>query len=114
MSKYLRWRNDGRRFAVGYQTTISGITFRVEQGRKSEDDRVLEWLTDRGWRPIDMAVGFLLVDFFYENEHELYPPPLEGGEYYRRFEEKAVQKGWQAALAQLQAEKANARARRSA
>lgn len=104
---YLRRQIEGdqRRFVVGYEVNISGIRFRVEQGRKDPNDRVLLWLTPTGWVPIEMAAGALMADFFYENEHVLYPPPYAGGEKYRDFLKHAMQHGWEKAVAGLRAEK---------
>ena len=96
---------DERRFVVGYEVQVSGIHFRVEQGRKHPDDRVLLWNTPTGWVPIEMAAGALMADFFYENEHVLYPPPYSGGEKYREFLKHAMQHGWDKAVAGLRMEK---------
>lgn len=113
MTSFLRRRDDARRFAAGYSAHISGIPFRVVQGRKSADDLKLEWLTDRGWVPVDMAAGGLLADFFYENEHRLYTHPNAlGGEKYMRFLQDCVRLGWQEAMDKLVDEKAAAMRRR--
>jgi hypothetical protein len=104
---YLRPQVAGehRRFTVGYEVDVSGLRFRVEQGGKHPDDRVLLWWTGSGWRLIEMAAGALMADFFYENEHVLYPPPYKGGEMYREFLKHAMQHGWSKAVAGLNAQK---------
>jgi len=105
MNRYLRAPVTHRRFHDGYMEEISGLPFRVRQGRKHENDLVLEWHTGDSWRAIDMRAGFLLADFFYENEHVLYPPPAQGGEKYRRAMERAIQRGYDEATAELLKEK---------
>jgi hypothetical protein len=98
--------NGDRRFVPGYEVVISGLRFRVEQGHKGPADLVLLWFTPTGWRRIEMAAGALMADFFYENEHGLYPPPhYLGGEKYRDFLKHAMQHGWEKADAGLKSEK---------
>jgi len=102
-----------RRFNAGEYFNVSGIEFRVEQGRKHPDDRVLLWWSQEyGWKPIEMTVGFLLADFFFENEEVLYPKPAKGGDYYLDACEVAARNGWRQADEQLKAAKVRAAERR--
>ncbi len=98
----------GRRFEVGAKFVLAGITFRVERGSKPTSngvDQRLDWLTPDGWRAVPMAVGYLLADFFTDNEDILYPPgsvssqggTCVGGEKYMRALRRAKNHGWRAA-----------------
>ena len=61
-----------RRWSAGQAVSIpGGYTFRVVPGSKAADDLRLEWHTSAGWRPVPMAVAFVLVDFLAENERSL-------------------------------------------
>lgn len=94
-----------RRWHPGQTVEISGVTFRVVQGRKGPADLRLEWLTSSGsWRPVDMAAGGLMADFFYENESYLYPDH-KGGRKYLDYLREAAQFGWDKAQATLRLEK---------
>lgn len=100
-----------RRFEVGEVFELAGIKFRVERGEKRNvhgqicDDQRLDWQTPTGWRAVPMAVGFMLTDFFTDNEDVLYPPgdcssrggKCIGGEMYMGRSRKAKKHGWRAA-----------------
>lgn len=76
-----------RRFAIGDEYRIGGLTFRVERGEKEPvagrgvDFRLDVWTSD-GWRSVTMELGFFLADFFTENEDILYPPYASNGKTY--------------------------------
>ena len=89
-----------RRFTPGDTFKMSGLRFRVIRGdkagsgREPSDDYVMQWENAGGrWVSIGFDVVALLVDFLYENEDELYPPPghanardwtnFKGGNYVR-------------------------------
>jgi hypothetical protein len=99
-------KSEYRRFRVGDTFEISGIKFRIVKGRKKPGDLVVEWLTPDGWQSIKMSAAFLLDDFFYENEHWLYPPPSQGGDYYYRHVRHAMQFGWDKSAKALEIDKA--------
>jgi hypothetical protein len=107
--------NGQRRFACGLDVEVSGLGFRIVPGSKVPGDLILQWRTPGGWRHIRLDALGLLADFFYENEHWLYPPPAnEGGEYVRRFLGTAVSRGWECAASRLHEERERAAARRAA
>lgn len=86
-----------RRFQPGQSGELNGIDWRVVQGKKARDDRRLD-LSTSGWRSVPMSLGFLLADFFVENENVLYPPSptRRGGEMYMDFCRGSVLVGWEA------------------
>lgn len=98
---------NGRRFSAGDTFRMSGMDFRVRQGRKAPDDIVIDWCTSSGWVPIGFDVLGLLHDFFYENEEVLYPSPMGymGGAKVTDFERFAVKHGHDAAIHRLESEK---------
>ena len=51
--------------------SFQGIDLRIVKGKKSPDDLRIDLRDGPLWRPIPMAVAFVLVDFFTENEREL-------------------------------------------
>lgn len=74
-------REDERRWRSGiiYQSP-EGLRFRVVQGKKSPDDLRVDVAVAGSWRPVRMELLFFLMDFFFENEEYLYPPPkFKGG-----------------------------------
>lgn len=84
-----------RRWTEGWEDSVDGVGYRVVRGSKSQNDLRLDWRAGGGWRPVAMRTGALLADFFYENEHVLYPPPrLQGGERYLGYIEQAARGGW--------------------
>lgn len=105
-----------RHWRAGWRYTHpSGITLRVEQGKKAADDLRMDIFVGR-WVPIPMAFGAILADFFYENEEVLYPPRGDagpkGGKKYLDYLQGAAYVGWEAAESYLQDEKEAARQRR--
>jgi hypothetical protein len=104
-----------RRFHAGYSVDISGIRFRVVQGRKvdrgkdRQDLRLEWWASGVGkWQAVDMQAAAFLADFFYENEEELYPQAegMQGGRKFWEYLRWAMKHGWTKAQAGLRAEKA--------
>lgn len=93
---------------VGY-----GVQYRVRQGRKGPTDLVIDIRTD-GWVPVPMNLGFLLSDFFQQNEDRLYPPSAggRGGGYYHRELEYSRRYGWRACVAKLKKERERREAQR--
>ena len=111
-----------RRFTPGDTFEMSGLRFRVIRGdktgsgREPADDYVIQWENAGGrWVSIGFDVVALLVDFLYENEDELYPPPghwnardwtnYKGGNYVRDFIGRAINHGHGHAIRHLQYEK---------
>jgi hypothetical protein len=94
-----------RRWQPHWRKTVAGLPLRVVPGYKAPDDLRLEWLTPDGWRPVTMAAGAILADFWYENEEVLYPPPAAGGHYYLSYVNQAAHEGWEVADARLLAER---------
>jgi hypothetical protein len=95
-----------RRFTAGDHGEFAGIDWRVVPGRKAPADLRLEFRAME-FAPVSMNLGFLMADFFHENENVLYPPSdgYEGGLRYLRFCRGAVLVGWPEAVARLESEK---------
>lgn len=109
-----------RRWEAGQTGMVGGIPWRVVQGYKRPDDLRLEFFfSGRGWVAVKMEVGFLLADFFFENEEVLYPREndhgyptgRDGGLYYLRAATHAAHYGWEAARDKLGDEKRRKRER---
>lgn len=104
-----------RRWQEGDSVEVSGVAFRIVLGRKwapnGGQDLRLETLTAAGWRPVDMALGFFLADFFGENEDVLYPPGdgNKGGRMYLGRCSVAYRDGWEVAVGKLAEEKRQVR-----
>jgi hypothetical protein len=112
-----------RRFAAGDVFRMSGVDFRVVPGSKPGNgkhpahDLVIQWFTPGGWVSIGMDALALIVDFLYENEDELYPPPghpnaldwtnYRGGKKVRDFIGLAINHGHGHAIRHLNYEKEN-------
>lgn len=100
-----------RRFNPGDLFEIGGMHFRVVPGSKTPrgpgQDLRLDWLRSDGcWRPVKMAHAGLIVDFFFENEDVLYPPPqFDGGRRFTDYLKHGLKHGWQSAEAGLRIEK---------
>jgi hypothetical protein len=98
-----------RRFAEGDRFHEGGIRFRVERGRKTDDDLRIDWyVAESGqWVAIPMSVLFLLVDFFWENEHVIYPPSrgYQGGEKFWQALRGSWLHGWKSSQDGLAAER---------
>jgi hypothetical protein len=52
-----------------------------------------------------MALGFMLADYWCENETVLYPPPALGGQFYLNAVAGAAKKGWREELRILEQQK---------
>lgn len=112
-----------RRFNSGDTFEMSGVRFRVIAGAKTgngrlpANDLVLQWEAAGRWVSIGFNVVALLVDFLYENEEELYPPPghhnahdwtnYRGGKKVRDFIGQAINHGHGHAIRHLEYEKTN-------
>ena len=59
-----------RRWEAGRRYDLSGLRLRTMPGEKFPGDIRLDVWTGQGWRAVEMALGFFLVDFFTENEQE--------------------------------------------
>ena len=96
-----------QRFVEGDNFDVSGLPFRVRFGKHRDGDLRLEWMTPAGWRPIEMAAALAQVDFFYENEHRLFPPSegYAGGEYFLAATRRAVRHGWKHAADVIRTER---------
>lgn len=87
--------------------TISGIDLRISQGSKSPDDlRCDARGSDGQWRPVHMALGLFLVDFFTENEEHLREHRghwrQNGDTYFLRKCVMAVREGWRAVAEEIE------------
>jgi hypothetical protein len=92
-----------------------GFRYRVRQGRKGPTDKILDVASDRGaYVPVSMELGFLLADFFRQNEDELYLPSLglDGGDMYLNRVLCAARNGWRSEADRLRGER-EARAARN-
>lgn len=85
-----------RRFRSGDGGEIGGIPWRIVTGMKSEDDLRMDIQVGEKWVAVKMDLGFLMADFFYENENVLYPPSqgFRGGQMYLDFCRGAAYMGW--------------------
>ena len=89
--------------------------WRVRQGVKGPADLVLELRAGNGWRPVPMALVALALDFLQENEERLYPPPTGlGRRPFFDFCRKAIDAGYETAVAELELDKQRAAERRLA
>lgn len=99
-----RWRA-GMSFRTG-----DGLDWQVIPGRKRPSDLVLQVWTRSGWQHVKMETGFLLADFFGENEDVLrgegyFSGTAEGSGYYLRHCRLAASEGWSAAATRLNTER---------
>lgn len=98
------------RWTVGMREVVDGLPMRVTAGRKDPQDLRLEWWTPDGWQPMTFRAAFIMCDFFFENEHVLYPPPrYKGGHYFLRHVQIACDRGWEAAWDRVLRDKRNKR-----
>lgn len=86
--------------------------FRVEYGAKTsrlpgQYDLRLDAQAGHAWVPVSMTVGFMLADFFHENEEILYPPSMgyKGGAKYLTECRGAARDGWGHAANRLRLER---------
>lgn len=101
---------DAPHFAAGMTGELNGIRWRVTTGRKGQGDLVL-WVCSSEWRMVPMALGFLLADFFTDNEgriHSLAVGRRGGGKYLAELEH-AAWRGWRVPTGYLEAERKAAR-----
>lgn len=93
-----------RRFADGEQGELRcGFEYRVITGRKGPTDLVLQLRGDSTFRHVPMELGFLITDFFVENESELYREDFryEGGRFYLRKLREVITRGWRPVALEL-------------
>lgn len=97
-----------RRWQNGDFGELHGLRWRVRTGAKHPEDLVLEINVEGYWLAVSMTLGFLLADFFFQNEDVLYPPSqgYRGGYKYLNDCKVAALHGWDKAAAGLRAEKA--------
>ena len=102
------------RFEPGLQFPVGGyMHFRFVQGAKALEDVRMEILIPQ-WTKASMKLGFVLADFWAQNERVLYPyRGDEAGEKYLAECRHAQIAGWEAAAAHLDLERQRARARRN-
>jgi hypothetical protein len=96
-----------RRWHEGDHGDLCGVPYRVVKGVKfrgvnpEENDLVMQWWVNGRWRNLDMKVGAVMADFFYENEELAFPPERNpkwlGGNYYLAYINGAAQSGWKQA-----------------
>ena len=86
-----------RRWKAGDEGYCNGIQWRVTPGRKGPDDLRLEMHINGEWQPAKMEIGFLMADFFFENEHVLYrrSDGYRGGYEYLKELHNAARYGWE-------------------
>ncbi len=100
-----------RRFSPGQRFEVGGLNFRVERGEKparvpGEIDLRLDVYNGTRWVPVTMTTGFMLADFFHENEEVLYPPPqFKGGAKYLSECRGAARDGWEHTANRLRLER---------
>ena len=98
-----------RQFEVGDLFTVSGGYFRVTQGRKCAEDRVLELYSSIEGRYIKVGFDLLgmLYAFLYENEEVLYPRQdgYKGGGKVSEHCRIAQRQGWEHAAQVVAAER---------
>ena len=86
---------------AGMHGQYQGFQWRTSPGYKGRGDLRLDIRTRNqrrdDWCAVPMALGFLLADFFYDNEERVHPPRLyfRGGEYYLDHLLDAVCDGWE-------------------
>jgi hypothetical protein len=100
----------------GWSALLDVMVFRIVPGYKGDNDYRLEvQRPDGAWQPVHMRTVAVLVQFFFENEERLYPPPRYlGGEKFMRFLDDAVELGANKAVEKLQDEKRRKREREQA
>ena len=71
----------------------------------------LEKRLDGEWQPVRMEAGFMLADFFFENEQELYPRAkgYRGGFEYLKAVQNAARYGWEPTQRQLREQQSKLR-----
>jgi len=91
-----------RRFQIGDKGDLSGVHWRIEEGRKGPEDKVLEIVVPEVCK-VPMGLGLLMAQFFFDNEEHLYPQAYgyRGGFLYLDVCAKAALQGWEAGTAEL-------------
>lgn len=86
--------------------TISGLEFRIVRGKKTDNDLRLEVLANGWWRPVDMELAFMLVDFFTENEAHIQRSywRWNGDSWFVKELASAWKQGWKVPAAKLRRE----------
>lgn len=102
----------GVTFKPGDNFELGGVHFRFVQGRKDPDDVRMDLLIPR-WVPVSMKLGYVMADFYAQNERVLYPYRGDkAGDRYIIACQVAQFAGWEEAAAQLDYEREQAAARR--
>lgn len=93
-----------RRFRAGDRLRASDVEFRIMRGDKAKDDLRLDAWLDGRWRPVDMELAFLLVDFFTENEDAIRRSywRWNGDSYFMKEVLSAWKHGWRVPTEKLQ------------
>jgi hypothetical protein len=93
-----------RRFHPGMVFHVGSIPHRIVYGEKPSGmpgevdlrlDHKVTTPDGRFWLPVPMALAFLYVDFFTENEEVLYPWPKKGAGKFTDACHVAIRDGWQ-------------------
>jgi len=105
-----------RRWKAGMAGDCGGIPWRIVPGRKGPGDLRLELFANGQWLAVKMDLGFLMADFFFENEELLHPPAKGnlGGSMYTGHCLMAIAHGWETARQWLAVQRERAAARREA
>lgn len=101
-------------FEPGTALELGGVHFRFVQGVKAADDVRMDILVPR-WTKVSMKLGYVMADFYAQNERVLYPHRGDkAGERYIYACKGAQLLGWEHAADHLDFERAQAQARREA
>lgn len=102
-----------RRWKAGMSNTVSGVEFRVTEGKKFPGDLRLDVYScrDRRWVPVEMPLAFYLCDFLTENEQArrdyMGHWRQNGDMYFMRACVGAVKHGWRFAADLLKEQRAS-------
>src|SRR4030095_1038690 len=95
-----------RRWRPSMMLEVNGVTFPPQPARKKPGDIKIQVKTPAGWRDVEMKLGAVLTDFFFENEDWLFPRPrLNGGMEHLGYLWDAAWVGWPYAETRLQEQK---------
>lgn len=96
-----------RRWHAGWRGWVDNIEYRVVPGRKSGEDLRLEHYVQGEWMAVAFEGGFLLADFFCQNEDGLFPraEAYAGGSKYLAYCYWAACSGWEAPAKKVAADK---------
>jgi hypothetical protein len=82
--------------------TLDGVDYRCEPGEKFDGD-VLLMMRASTWIPAQMSTGFVLADFYYDNERARYSKPWhQGGDMYGGYCGLASLRGFRQAVIRLE------------